>query len=89
MIGTIIGAVIGGLVIGALARLALPGRQDLSIVMTILIGIVGSAIGSWIVYQLGYNNSNGGFQFIPFLVGIVVAALLIVAYSSVTGKKQT
>jgi len=89
MIGTIIGAIIAGLIIGALARLVLPGKQDISILMTIVLGVLGSLVGSWLVYQVGYNNSNGGFKIIPFLVGIVVAALLIVIYSNLTGRRST
>lgn len=88
MIGTIIGAIIVGAIIGALARLVLPGRQSVSVVVTVILGILGSLIASWLVYQLGYNNGNGGFQFIPFLAGIVVAALLIVGYGMATGRKQ-
>lgn len=83
MISTIIGAIIG-----ALARLVLPGRQSVSVLVTIILGILGSLIGSWLVYQLGYNNSNGGFEIIPFLAGVVVAALLIVGYGMATGKRQ-
>ena len=89
MIGTIIGAIIGGLIIGALARLVLPGKQNISLLMTIVLGILGSLIASWLVYQLGYNNSNGGFQWIPFIVGIVVAAILIVIYGNVAGRRNT
>ena len=88
MIGTIIGAIIAGLIIGALARLVLPGKQNISVLVTIILGILGSLVGSWLVYQLGYNNSNGGFKIIPFLAGVVVAALLIVGYGMATGKKQ-
>jgi len=88
MIGTIIGAIIVGAIVGALARLVLPGKQNISMLVTIVLGILGSLIGSWIVYQLGYSNSNGGFKIIPFLAGIVVAAVLIVIYGNVTGKKQ-
>ncbi|KGN39397.1 GlsB/YeaQ/YmgE family stress response membrane protein [Knoellia subterranea] len=88
MIGTIIGAIIVGAIIGALARLVLPGRQSISTAVTVILGILGSLVGSWLVYQLGYNNDNGGFKFIPFLAGIVVAALLIVGYGMATGKKQ-
>jgi len=88
VIGTIIGAIIGGLIIGALARLVLPGKQNISVVVTIIIGILGSLIASWLVYKLGYNNSNGGFEIIPFLVGIVVAAILIVIYGNVTGRRK-
>lgn len=88
MIGTIIGAIIAGAIIGGLARLALPGKQNISLAITIILGILGSLIGSFIVYKLGYNNENGGFEFIPFLAGIAVAAALIVGYGSVTGNKQ-
>ena len=88
MIGTIIGAIIGGLIIGALARLVLPGKQNISVVVTIILGILGSLIASWLVYQLGYNNANGGFEIIPFLVGIVVAAILIVIYGNVVGRRK-
>ncbi len=86
--GTIIGAIVVGLIIGALARLVLPGRQNVSILVTIILGILGSLIGSWVVYQLGYNNSNGGFEIIPFLAGVAVAAALIVAFGSLTGRRQ-
>ncbi len=88
MIGTIIGAIIVGAIIGALARLVLPGRQSISTLVTVILGILGSLIASWLVYQLGYSNENGGFQFIPFLAGVVVAALLIVGYGMATGRKQ-
>ena len=88
MITTIISAIIIGAIIGALARLVLPGKQSISVVVTVILGILGSLIGSWLVYQLGYNNDNGGFEIIPFLAGIVVAALLIVGYGMATTKKQ-
>ncbi len=89
MIGTIIGAIIAGLVIGALARLVLPGKQNISVLVTIVLGILGSLIGSWLVYQVGYNNANGGFKIIPFIAGIVVAAVLIVIYGNVAGKRTS
>jgi uncharacterized membrane protein YeaQ/YmgE (transglycosylase-associated protein family) len=88
MIGTIIGAIIAGLVIGALARLVLPGKQNISVLVTIVLGILGSLIGSWLVYQIGYGNDNGGFKIIPFIAGVVVAAILIVVYGNVTGRKS-
>lgn len=88
MIGTIIGAIIAGAIIGALARLVLPGKQSISTVVTVILGILGSLIATWLVYQVGYNNEGGGFQFIPFLAGIVVAALLIVGYGMATKNKQ-
>jgi uncharacterized membrane protein YeaQ/YmgE (transglycosylase-associated protein family) len=85
MIGTIIGALIGGIFIGALARLALPGKQKIGFLWTMLLGAAGSILGSWICYALGYEG-NGGFKWIPFIVGIAVAAGLILAYMAIKGQ---
>lgn len=87
MIGTILGALIVGLIVGALARLIMPGKQNIGVIMTIVLGALGSFLGSWLTYQLGYSNSNGGFEFIPFLVGIIVAIVLIAIYVGITGKR--
>ena len=89
MIGTIIGAIVVGAIIGALARLVMPGRQNVGMVMTILLGIVGSFLGSWITVQFGYHNANGGFAVLPFLVGVAAAAVLIGIYVAVTGRHDT
>ncbi|ORB26691.1 GlsB/YeaQ/YmgE family stress response membrane protein [Mycolicibacterium parafortuitum] len=89
MIGTIIGAIVVGLIIGALARLVMPGKQNIGVLMTIVLGALGSFLGTWLSYQLGYSNSNGGFAIIPFLVGIVVAVVLIAIYVAVTGRRTS
>lgn len=89
MIGTIISAIIVGAIIGALARLVMPGRQSIGMVMTILLGIVGSFLGSWITAQFGYHNANGGFAFMPFIVGVIVAAVLIGIYVAISGRRET
>ena len=89
MIGTIISAVVVGLIVGALARLVMPGKQNIGILMTIVLGVLGSLIGSWVIYQVGYSNSNGGWAVIPFLVGVVVAIVLIAVYLAVTGRRGT
>jgi uncharacterized membrane protein YeaQ/YmgE (transglycosylase-associated protein family) len=89
MIGTIIGAIVVGAIIGALARLAMPGRQNVGTVMTILLGIVGSFLGSWLTAQFGYHNANGGFAVLPFIVGVVVAVILIGIYVAVVGRRDT
>jgi uncharacterized membrane protein YeaQ/YmgE (transglycosylase-associated protein family) len=64
--------VIQGLIFGALARLALPGRDPMSIPMTIGLGIAGSFIGGMIVYVLSGGAATGGF-FVAFActVGLV------------------
>ena len=89
MIGTIIGAIVVGAIIGVLARLAMPGRQGIGMVMTILLGIVGSFLGSWVTAQFGYHNANGGFAILPFIVGVVVAVVLIGIYVAIAGRRDT
>jgi uncharacterized membrane protein YeaQ/YmgE (transglycosylase-associated protein family) len=84
---TILGALVLGGVIGALARLILPGRQSISLLVTVILGVLGSLVASWVVYRLGYEDS-GGFEWVPFFAGVVVAALLIVGYGQLTGRRQ-
>ncbi len=88
MFMTILSAVIVGLIIGALARLIMPGKQSIGVLMTIVLGVLGSLIGSWLCYNLfGYQNEGGGWAVIPFLVGVVVAVILIAIYVGVTGRR--
>jgi uncharacterized membrane protein YeaQ/YmgE (transglycosylase-associated protein family) len=47
MIGLIISLIIVGLIAGALARLVVPGKQDMSIPMTIVIGVIGSFVAGF------------------------------------------
>lgn len=89
MLGTILGAIIGGLIIGALARLVMPGKQNIGVIVTIALGVLGSIVGSWLCYKFGYDNANGGFEIIPFLVGIIVAVVLIAAYLGITGRRHS
>lgn len=87
MLWTVITAIILGAIIGGLARLILPGRQSVSLLVTVILGILGSLVGSWLVYEFGYSGS-GGFEWIPFFAGVAAAAVLIVLYGLLTGKKQ-
>ncbi|GBE63758.1 transglycosylase [Mycobacterium sp. MFM001] len=87
MIGTIFSALIVGLIVGALARLVMPGKQNIGIIMTIVLGALGSFLGSWLTYSVGYKNANGGWAVIPFLVGIIVAVVLIAIYLGLTGRR--
>jgi uncharacterized membrane protein YeaQ/YmgE (transglycosylase-associated protein family) len=89
VIGTIIGAIVIGLIVGGLARLIMPGKQNIGVVMTVILGAIGAFLGTWVSYKLGYSNQNGGFKIIPFLVGIVFACILIGIYLGVTGRRIT
>jgi uncharacterized membrane protein YeaQ/YmgE (transglycosylase-associated protein family) len=89
MIGTIVGAIFIGIIVGALARLILPGRQNIGVIMTILLGAMGSFAGSWVTYRLISTANQGKFELTAFLVGIIVAVILIAIYVGVTGRRGT
>ena len=89
MIGTIIGAIVVGLIVGVLARLVMPGKQNIGVIMTVILGALGAFLGTWVSYKLGYSNQNGGFKIIPLLVGIIFAILLIAGYLGITGRRGT
>lgn len=88
MIGSIVLAIIVGAVIGVVARLVMPGKQPIGMVMTVVLGALGGLIGSWVTSQFGYHNANGGIAWIPFFVGVGAAVILIAIYESVTGRRS-
>ena len=74
MISAIISAIIVGAIIGALGRLVVPGRQNLSIVLTIVIGIVAALIGTFIANAIGVGNTKG-IDWIKLIIQVVLAAI--------------
>jgi uncharacterized membrane protein YeaQ/YmgE (transglycosylase-associated protein family) len=88
MIGSIILAIIVGAVIGVVARLVMPGKQTIGMVMTVVLGAVGGLIGSAVSAQFGYHNANGGIAWIPFFVGVGAAVVLIAIWEAVTGRRS-
>jgi len=48
LVGTLIGWIIAGLIVGATARLLVPGRQDMGVAMTIILGIVGALVAGFL-----------------------------------------
>jgi uncharacterized membrane protein YeaQ/YmgE (transglycosylase-associated protein family) len=73
---TIIWAIIAGLVIGSIAKLFIPGRQDIPIWLTILIGIVGVLVGNFLAAILGVRHT-AGIDWIRHALQIGTAAVLI------------
>jgi uncharacterized membrane protein YeaQ/YmgE (transglycosylase-associated protein family) len=84
----IIGVIIAGAIIGALARLVMPGRQGISILVTIILGILGVLIGYYLAAALGVDATSG-IDWIRWIVSIIVAVVLIMVYGAVTGRKNT
>lgn len=72
-----IGFIVFGLVVGVLARLLVPGRQHLSLWMTLLLGLVGSVVGGVVANALGTGDIFE-LNFLGAVVAIAAAVVLIV-----------
>lgn len=86
MIGSIISAIVIGLIVGLLGRLIVPGRQNISLLMTVIIGIIASLIGGVLLGLFAYNNNNGGIPWLSIIVGAILAAGGILIYGRTTSK---
>lgn len=83
-----IGFIVAGLVIGALARLIKPGRQSLSVVMTLLLGLAGSVLGGLVANVLGTGDTFE-LDFLGFVVAVISAVLLIGIAEGIAGGKRS
>ncbi|WP_240755623.1 GlsB/YeaQ/YmgE family stress response membrane protein [Nocardioides iriomotensis] len=86
MIFQILGLLFIGLVIGALARLIKPGRQKLSIWMTLVLGVVGALIGGFLASLLGTGNIFE-LDFLGFVFAVVAAVLLVGVAEGASARK--
>ena len=82
-----IGFLVAGLIIGALARLIKPGKQSLSIPMTLVLGLVGSLIGGLIAWALG-TGSIWELNVLGFVLAVIAAVLLIGVAEGISGKSR-
>jgi uncharacterized membrane protein YeaQ/YmgE (transglycosylase-associated protein family) len=89
MVGLIISIIVVGLIAGALARLIVPGRQNLSIGMTIVLGIVGSFIGGFLGYLLFHHDAQNGFFQPSGIIGSVIGAIIALLIWTRVGSRSS
>ena len=90
MLGLIISLIVIGLIAGALARLIVPGRQHLSVLMTIVIGMVGSFVGGFLGYLIFHKDSQDGFvQPSSWLGSVVGAVIALLIYMRLQGRSRS
>ena len=82
-----IGFIVAGLVIGALARLIKPGKQNLGLFATLLLGLAGSVIGGVIASLLGTGNIFE-LNFLGFIVAVIASVLLVGTAEAVAGRRS-
>jgi uncharacterized membrane protein YeaQ/YmgE (transglycosylase-associated protein family) len=71
-VGTILGYVLVGIVVGILARLLVPGEDPMGVVGTIVVGVVGAVVGGWLAGTL-FEETAG----VDWIASILVAAVLV------------
>jgi uncharacterized membrane protein YeaQ/YmgE (transglycosylase-associated protein family) len=75
MLMTILWFIVIGAVVGALARLLVPGPNPIGILLTILVGIVGAVVGGLIAGAVGVGN------ILAFVFSVVIAAIVVALIS--------
>lgn len=80
----ILGWILFGLIVGALAKLVMPGRDPGGIIVTMLIGIAGAVLGGFVGRALGFYREGEAAGFLMALVG---AILLLALYRMVAGRR--
>jgi len=80
----VLGWMLFGLIVGALAKLVMPGRDPGGIIVTMAIGIVGALMGGWIGRAVGWYGPNDGAGFFMSLLGSI---LLLWLYRMIVSRR--
>jgi uncharacterized membrane protein YeaQ/YmgE (transglycosylase-associated protein family) len=83
---TILGWIVFGLIAGFIARALVPGKDDIGILRTIVLGVVGSVVGG-LIFGL-FTGGFRGFHPAGWIGSIIGAIVVLVIYNKVTGRKR-
>ena len=86
-IGGIISALIIGLILGVIGRAIAPGKQDIPIWLTIVVGVLASVIGTLIVGPL--RDTSGWFDWTELIAQVVLAVIGVMIAASVYGNRKS
>ena len=87
MVMDILGLIVVGLIIGALARLIKPGKQQMSILATMVLGVIGALIGGFIASLLGTGDIFE-LNILGFILAVVAAVILVGLYAGMSGRSH-
>lgn len=85
----IISAILIGVVVGVLGRLAVPGKQRIGMLLTILVGIVAAFLGTALARAMNIPTATNGVDWLELLVQVVVAALGVALIAGLTGRRRS
>ena len=83
----IVMALIVGLIIGALGRLVVPGKQNIPIWLTMVIGVVAALLGTVLANAIGVGNTRG-FDWIEFAFQVVLAAIGVALVAGMASRRR-
>lgn len=83
----IITALIVGLIVGALGRLVVPGRQNIPLWLTMLIGVGAALLGTVLARAAGIATQTAGIDWAELLVQVVLAAIGVALVAGVGGRR--
>jgi len=86
VVGTLVGWLLAGIIIGPLARLVLPGAQNISVLMTIVIGAIGAILGGFVYTWLG-GEETAGIDWIKHAIQVGVAAVVVLIYGGMQSRR--
>jgi uncharacterized membrane protein YeaQ/YmgE (transglycosylase-associated protein family) len=81
----ILGLIVVGAIIGVLARLIVPGKQHISMVMTVVLGVAGALIGGLIASLLGTGDIFE-LNVLGFIIAVIAAVVLVGLYAGTAGR---
>ena len=84
----IITALIIGLIVGALGRLVVPGRQNIPIWLTMLIGIVAALLGTVVARAIGISTNTPGVDWGELLIQVILAAIGVALVVGIGGSRR-
>lgn len=89
MLGLIITIIVVGLIAGALARLLVPGKQHMSVLTTIVLGVVGSFVGGFLGYLIFHKDASQGFLQPSGIIGSIIGAIIVLLiWTRVAGRSS-
>ena len=89
MIGFIVYLIVVGLIAGFIARALVPGPDPMSVMGTMVLGIVGSFVGGFIGYLLTHHDaSDGAFQASGIIGSILGAIVVLLVFRALNGRSR-